>query len=256
MMKKVFIIILMVVFFLSNNAFSFEMIDNNLDQQQKRLILELLPFDAAKNAEIFINGGSPEKYTAQKQIFYYTPASNKKIKIDIYLPRDSEYKSKIYEMDENLEVDNITIKLTLYKKISPETRRIAKLIISSINSYIEYKESGNINLLRKTTKDLGALYYIDKFISEISEYDDEELEKFLEVIKREINLTAVNNDIFNKVTENIKLLKRVSMQLSDLKNIDGLTIQDKKSRQDKLTNQIMEIFWNCFDLKTLLNNQE
>lgn len=252
MFKKCIFPIIALILLAAVSAQSFEMLDSNINVPEKKAVIQIIPLKAALNCDIYINGGSSEKYMSANQIINYSPASNNKIKIDIVLPKESDYKSKTYIMDENIAVNPVTVKINLYRKLSPETRRIANLIVSSINSFAAYRESGNIDSLRAPTSDIGALYYIDKFIDDISAFDAEEITKFLDIIKDNIKLSAENSAILEKVTENINIMRGISIELAELKENPTLTASDKKSRQDKLSNKIMEVFWNCIDLNRLL----
>ncbi|MBP7651929.1 hypothetical protein KA977_00810 [Candidatus Dependentiae bacterium] len=249
MKKKYFTIMLSIILVSSVNLYAFVMMDNT-EQIQKYVNVEILPAEAAKGAFLTVNNGDAVKYIIQKQLMEYYKSSDDKIKIEITMPYESKYKSSTYFYNE-ISGNNRLITLRLSRKLSDESKKIAKLITSMTNSIIEYNETGNIEEFKTAAQYFGSIYYLDVFIKELCELDSDEMNEFLNIIKYGLYIPNENyENITQKIIDNISKLKTISIEINELNDSNSNTLsQDQKRKKlDNLTQSINDIFWNTFDI--------
>ncbi|HPG31747.1 MAG TPA: hypothetical protein PLQ81_13245 [bacterium] len=129
---KHLIALFFLIIFCSADLKAFVVLENT-EQIKKYAFIEILPVEAAEGAYFTINNGEPMKFIVQKQLVEYYKSSDDKIKIDLTMPFDSKYKNSIYYFNESSDKDRV-ISVLVSRKLSEESKKIAKLITSMANS--------------------------------------------------------------------------------------------------------------------------
>ncbi|HPN30695.1 MAG TPA: hypothetical protein PKY81_07030 [bacterium] len=246
---KHLIALFFLIIFCSADLKAFVVLENT-EQIKKYAFIEILPVEAAEGAYFTINNGEPMKFIVQKQLVEYYKSSDDKIKIDLTMPFDSKYKNSIYYFNESSDKDRV-ISVLVSRKLSEESKKIAKLITSMANSIMEYNESGNVEDFKSASKNFGSIYYLDVFVKELCELDSEEMNEFLNIIKYGLYLPNENYEVITqKIIENISQLKKAGNEIKQLNdsNSNYLRPEDKRNKLDGLTQNINDIFWNTFEI--------
>lgn len=252
-MKKFFLIFCICILTSGYSVYAFDMLESPKDSDKNILILELSPFNEVKGCEVFINNGNPYIYNQQKIECQYYKLPDDSIKIEVNMPFDSKYKSKTYffkEAKKNL------INITLSKKLSETSQKIAKMTTETINAILRYSETKDIQEFRKASSTFGSAYYLSDFIDEINTLDEEAINEFILVIKQNLFFPNVNHEtIANKVIDNTFRIKELIKEVAAYKDKNkNMSEKQKKELLEKMTSKLNEIIWDTYDVvKTVMD---